>query len=298
MKTVVSLQDLLELEIRPGALLGEYQRLTEMAVRAWPRAALHAVPCPACESGAAREAFERFGLTYQECDACGSLYISPRPDEARLAEHARTSDAARFWRERVLPETDAARREKIQLPRADWVSDGIAEYLPGASVSVDLARMGEPSALIGREPESVDVVTAFEAFDRASDLGALVAGVRRVLRPGGLLFVTAPSASGFEMQVLWERARAIAPPDKMNLLSIPGFLARFREGWEILELSTPGMFDVETVRRAVEAEPQAAWPRFVRALVTGTDEHLRLEFQEYLQRARLASFARLLVRRT
>ena len=35
MKTVVSLQDLLEREIRPGALLDEYQRLSETAVRAW-----------------------------------------------------------------------------------------------------------------------------------------------------------------------------------------------------------------------------------------------------------------------
>ena len=38
MKTVVSVQDLLEYEIRPGALLDEYQRLSEAAVRAWPAA--------------------------------------------------------------------------------------------------------------------------------------------------------------------------------------------------------------------------------------------------------------------
>ena len=297
MKTVVSLQDLLEFEIRPGNLLGEYHRLTEAAVRAWPAASLHEAACPGCGGADGRPAFERYGRAYRECARCGSLYLSPRPDAAMLAAHAQTSEAAVFWRERVIPETEAARRLKIVEPRADWVGDGIAEYLPAAAVTVDLAPQGEPSSLAGHAAESVDVVTAFEAFDRTADLRALVAAIRRTLRPGGLLFATAPSASGFELQVLWERARSIAPPDKINILSMQGFLALFEHGWEILELSTPGMFDVETVRRAIAAEPDAPWPRFVRTLVAG-DERQRLEFQEYLQRSRLASFARLLVRRT
>jgi hypothetical protein len=292
MKTVVSLQELLEFEIRPGALLGEYQRLTEAAVRAWPASALHSVPCPACGSASAQPAFERFGLAYRECMQCGSVYASPRPDEHTLAEYAASSAPAVFWRERVLPETDAARREKILLPRTDWVHDAIAEYAPGASRIVELAPNGE-----ALPPGPFDVITAFETLDRAADPRALVRAAHGALRAGGLLFATAPSISGFELQVLWDRARSIAPPDKINLLSLRGFTALFGDGWEMLELSTPGMFDVESVRRAVEADPAAPWPRFVRTLVLDTSEHQRLEFQEYLQRARLASFARLIVRK-
>ena len=291
MKTVVSLQDLLELEIRPGALLGEYQRLTEAAVRAWPRGALRDVACQACGHATARPAFDRFGLSYKECERCGTVYLSPRPPAQLLAEHARDSDPARFWRERVMPETENVRREKILGPRADWVHDAIAEYAPSASRIVELSAYEE-------EPRGpVDVITAFETFDRAADLPSLVRAAHRALVPGGLLFTTAPSISGFELQVLWDRARTVAPPDKINVLSIRGFKALFGDGWEILELSTPGMFDVETVRRAVAADPNADWPRFVRTLVTDTNEQQRMEFQEYLQRARLTSFARLLVRR-
>jgi hypothetical protein len=291
MKTVVSLQDLLELEIRPGALLGEYQRLTEAAVRAWPAAALRAVGCQACGHASARPAFERFGLSYKECERCGTVYLSPRPDARLMAAQARDSAPARFWRERIVPETEEVRREKILAPRADWVHDAIAEYAPSATRVVELSPYGE-------EPEApAEVITAFETFDRAPDLPSIVRSAHRALVPGGLLFATAPSISGFELQVLWDRARAVAPPDKINLLSIRGFKALFAEGWEILELSTPGMFDVETVRRAVEADPTAAWPRFVRTLVFETDEQQRIEFQEYLQRARLTSFARLVVRR-
>ena len=291
MKTVVSLQDLLELEIRPGALLGEYQRLTEAAVREWPADSLHDVACQACGSRAARPAFERYGLLYKECERCGTVYLSPRPDASALAAHARDSAPARFWRERVVPETEDVRREKILGPRGDWVHDAIAEYAPHASRIVELSPYGDAP----RAP--ADVLTAFETFDRAADLPGVVRMAHDALVPGGLLFATAPSVSGFELQVLWDRARTVAPPDKINLLSIRGFTALFADGWEILELSTPGMFDVETVRRAVHADPAADWPRFVRTLVTDATEQQRMEFQEYLQRARLTSFARLLVRR-
>jgi hypothetical protein len=292
MKTVVSLQDLLEFEIRPGSLLTEYQRLTEAAVRAWPASGFHEVPCPGCGSASAQPAFERFGLAYRECRDCGSVYLSPRPGERTLAEHATASTAAAFWRERVLPETSEARREKILLPRADWVHDGIAEYLPGATRVIELAPNG------GDIPAGpVDAITAFETFDRAADPRALVRASHRALVAGGLLFATAPNINGFELQVLWDRARSIAPPDKINLLSIRGLKALFAEGWEILEISTPAMFDVEAVRRAIAAEPSAPWPRVVRTLVLETDEQQRLEFQEYLQRARLGSFARVLARR-
>lgn len=292
MKTVVSLQDLLEFEIRPGSLLAEYQRLTEAAVRAWPPSTLREVACPACGGEGAQPAFERFGRPYRECLTCGTVYLSPRPDERTLAEHAASSPAAAFWREKVLPETQDARREKILLPRADWVHDGIAEYAPGATRIIELAPNG------GSIPAGpVDAITAFDTFDRAADPRALVGAAHAALAPGGLLFATAPNIDGFELQVLWERARTIAPPDKINLLSIRGVRALFADGWELIEISTPAMFDVETVRRAIEAEPAAAWPRVVRTLVLRTDEQQRLEFQEYLQRARLGSFARVLARK-
>jgi SAM-dependent methyltransferase len=302
-------------------------------VRAWPAASLREVACPGCGADTSRPAFEKYGVAYRECERCRTVFLSPRPDARTLAEYARTSEPARFWRERVMPATEEARREKILLPRADWVGDGVAEYAPHATTGLDLTPQSDvliraltesplrrvmaahpaadldvapiaaridvmPDALShGADMAPVDVVTAFEVFDRAADPRALAADVRRVLKPGGLLFVTAPSMSGFELQVLWDRAPSIAPPDKINLLTIEGFLALFADGWDVVELSTPGMFDVESVRRAVEGDPGAAWPRFIRTLVEAQDERARTEFQEYLQRARLASFARLLVRR-
>ena len=334
MKTVVSLQDLLELEIHPEGLHAQYQeRLARDVADRWRAAALD-VPCPGCGAAKATPAFERLGARYCECPQCRSLYVTPRLDEAALVDFYRRSPASIFWRERVWPATAAARLEKIAQPRLDWVRDGLVEHASEASVGLDLSpysgpfidlmcaggryRMTAGSWLadldVSRPPAGarvqpltletleqcapVDFVTAFDTVDRAPDLPQLIDRLTRVVRPGGLLFLTAPNADGFDHQVLWERHPALVPPDKLNILSIAGLQRRLGEpDWELLEISTPGMFDVEQVRRAVDADPRAAWPRFVWTLVEARDATAQLDLQEYLQRHRLASFARVVARR-
>ena len=341
MRTIVSVQDVLELEIKPDNLLAEFYALTEEAVKKRLAAAaeLRPVPCPGCGSSKSDRAFEKFNLTYRQCRDCASLFVSPRPSEAALADYYRRSPAARFWREHVLPATEAARREKIIEPRAQWVLDGIAEYAPHAAVGLDVSSYGaaltkvllqswtSPAPLrfiaagsladldSGTPPEGIEVaprpladvpslgpvdfITAFDFLDRCADVPAFLRAVSAVLPRGGLLFLTAPSISGFDLQNLWDRSRTISPPDRLNLLSTEGFAALFTAaGWEICEFSTPGMFDVEAVRRAIEADPDGEWPRFIRYLLKKRNEQALLAFQEYLQQYRLSSFARIVVRKT
>lgn len=336
MKTVVSVQDLLDHEIRPDALLAEYRRLTEVSIaERWPGGRdCRMVPCPGCSSDDSAPAFQKMGLDYRSCGRCGSLFVSPRPDDAALASYYRDSAAARYWRDRILPATAEARHEKLAEPRALWILDTVAEHAPGAETIIDIGAWSGPvvevllqespglrvvaahsgadldhrrtherlevrPGSVGELPPGLgDAVLALDTIDRTSDLDAFLASAHAALRPGGLLFVTASSVSGFDLQVLWEKAAVIMPPDKLNLLSIDGWLARFpAPKWEVVELSTPGMFDVENVRRAVEADPGVSWPRVVRTVI-GSDETARRELQAWLQQFRLASFARLVVRRS
>ena len=114
----------------------------------------------------------------------------------------------------------------------------------------------------------------------------------------GLLLATTTLISGFDLQVLWDRSNSIFPPDRLNLLSVEGLTKLLeRHGLNLLEFSTPGMFDVEIVRRAILSDPDADWPRFIRYLVEKRDENAFDALQEYLQRFRLSSFARVVGRK-
>jgi len=337
MKTIVSVQEISEFEIKPQGAVARWRDLVEAEIaRRWAdRSGWIRVDWPTCKQVDAIPAFERYGIAYVECPACGSLYAPFRPSEDELWAWYRESAPARFWREQILPVSEEARREKMMRPRADWVLDGIAEYIPSARRLVDISPYGRGlvDLLAAENPGLVDLVTAgmtadfegistprvqvqptrvadlpthgpadvivaVDALDRAADLGALVEAFEQLLAPGGVVFATAPVASGFEIQTLWERSPTVIPPDKLNLPTVEGLQQIFASPtWEILELSTPGMFDVEMVRRAIEAEPDAPWPRVVRALVEHTDAAGRTALVELLQSRRLTAFARLVVRK-
>lgn len=337
MRTIVSVQEISEFDIRPASVVVQWRALVEaeIAQRWADRSGWIHVNWPTCSQKDAIPAFERYGIAYVECFACGSLYAPFRPSEDELWDWYRESAPARFLREQMLPASEEARREKITRPRADWVLDGMAEYVPSARRLIDVSHHGrglvelladENSGLVelvaaGMTADlegvstsrlhvqptrvadlpchgPVDVVVAIDALDRAADLGALVGAFEQLLAPGGVVFATAPVASGFEIQTLWERSPTVIPPDKLNLPTVAGLQQIFAAPtWEILELSTPGMFDVEMVRRAIEAEPDAPWPRVVRALVERTDDAGRTALVELLQSRRLTSFARLVAKR-
>jgi len=336
-KTMVSVQEISEIEIKPPAEVAEWLRLVEgeIASRWRDRSGWSTVSCPCCGESAGTEAFVRAGIGYRECSRCATVYAPTRPPEAELTSWYKESEASRFWRERILAASADARRDKILRPRAQWVLDGIAEYRPASARVVDVSgdggavveeiaaasptpagivtaaptsRSAQPNGRISAKPGSTreiarhgpaDVVTAFDAFDRAADLAGLVRAIHETLKPGGLLFAAMPVSSGFELQALWERSTSVAPPDKLNLPSVAGLMRMFAAPeWELLELSTPGMFDVELVSRAIAKDPGAPWPRVVRSLVAGADAPARESLTEYLQMQRLTSFARLVARRT
>lgn len=337
MKTIVSVQEILEFDIKPQEAVEQWRALVEVEIadRWADRSGWITVDWPTCKANDAIHAFDRFGIAYAESPSCGSLYAPFRPSEEELWSWYRESKPARFWREQILPASEEARREKITRPRADWVLDGIAEYATSASRLIDISANGRwlidlltganaglanivaagmtadlegvSTSRVLVQPTRIadlqklgpaEVIVAVDALDRAADLGALVGAFEKLLAPGGVIFATAPVASGFEIQTLWERSNTIIPPDKLNLPTVEGLQQLFAAPtWEILELSTPGMFDVEIVRNVIAANPDLPWPRVVRSLVERTDATGRTALVELLQSRRLASFARLVARR-
>ena len=167
MKTVVSLQDLVDFEIHPGALLEEFHALTRTSVAALVSGPLVDVPCPACAGTDSSAAFTKLGLNYRLCGTCASVFVSPRPKASALAEYAQSSPAAAFWRDRILGETRAARLDKLIRPRAEWVLDALAEHRPGARAGLDLSGQG-PAFLkeLGAQSPALGSLTSADPMRR------------------------------------------------------------------------------------------------------------------------------------
>lgn len=327
MKTIVSEQHFHEGEIKPSRPHARFhetlgKEFEDLLARETSQTAC---VCPGCNSPSANVAFVKSGLTYLECTECATVYASPRPTREALQSFYSTSEALQYWRDVVLPESRDARIAKVIAPRARWIIRALDRYLSGnlrvldvgynsetlinhlsdEHLSCEFIQAGEYSdapALLRPQPNApfapADAIIAFDALDRAHDGDELFAACSSTLRPGGLMLVGTTLISGFDLQTLWDQSENINPPERLNLFSADGIMAlATRHHFEIIEFSTPGVLDVEIVQRAVREKPDAPWPRFLRQIATRWDQATCDGFQDFLQKHRLSSFARLILRK-
>jgi 2-polyprenyl-3-methyl-5-hydroxy-6-metoxy-1,4-benzoquinol methylase len=326
-----------EAEIRPQALFDRYLELSRKDIETFfvDQRGFVDVACPACRSERLSEAFRKLGFTYATCDACGTLFLTPRPTNEMQLLYARESKAVEFWSTHFYRETAEARRVKMFRPRAEMVRSLIERNIALPSVFADVGsgygifleeikRLGCFETIVGIEPapalanvcrekgftvieemvEDVDrerlqcdLVTAFEVLEHVFDPETFLRACGRIVGPAGLLVFTTLTISGFDLQVLWSESKSIYPPHHINLISVEGMRRLVeRSGFDVVELSTPGKLDLDIVAGALRENPTLPIPRFVHSLVAQPQIVLD-EFQAFLQTSLLSSHIRVVARR-
>ena len=110
--------------------------------------------------------------------------------------------------------------------------------------------------------------------------------------------MTTVLSSGFDLQVLWDKADNLFPPDWLNVFSVEGLNKLIEHhGFECLEFSTPGILDLEHVTKAIEKKPDLDISKFLKYLLVHRGEKTLKAFQEFLQTHLLSSYGRVLLRK-
>ena len=325
--TVLS-SGLRDADIRPPALLGEFRRLSiRDAETFFPVERREPVPCPGCGAHAPQPAFAKAGFAWVQCEACRSVYVSPRPTAAQLDRYYAKSEASRFRAAEFADATAVQRRHHQLRNNALWMGQlAEAQGLPPRSTYADLrtyaaglfdevaaldffgdlysidpqygAATSLATALDIDSTTHFDAISAFEKLEHQYSPQAFLQSIHARLKPGGLLFLTTRTSSGFDLQTLWDKAPYIFAPEHLNLLSIEGLeIALQRSGFELIELSTPGQLDVELVRQTCSADPSIELPPFFSELLARRDRFAHADFQAFLQKHRLSSHVRVAARK-
>jgi len=164
-------------------------------------------------------------------------------------------------------------------------------------MSIELGRFHQAIASKLSCKRQISIVILLEGLDRARDPGILLQAVAALVPAGGLLFLTALMSSGFELLVLDTGCMYLFPPDKAHCLSLSMIEALLKQNsFEILESSTPGVLDCDSVLRHIRSGAEVALSPFERAMLMGSDERRR-SFQDFLQFSQLSSFGRFVARR-
>lgn len=330
MKHSVVVSDLRGEDIRPPNLFSKFRELSIEDARSYfgDADSLVKVPCPACAQDDPSPVFKNNGFLYNQCRQCRSVYVSPRPSAAALEDYYVHSRASKFRVEHYTKQTGEARRRLVLRANALWLGRLFDE-----AASTDCRRYGDMGTnypLVFSEIRSLELfhtmtsidpnpdldsvlseiditiergkaagdepfgaVSAFEQLEHEFSPGDLLRSVHERLAPGGMLFFTTKTISGFDLQILWDKAPYIYVPEHLNLLSIKGITHLLEEtGFEVIELSTPGQLDVGLVKATLKEDPSVRLQPFISYLINHRGDDAHEDFQAFLQRHRLSSHLR------
>jgi SAM-dependent methyltransferase len=142
--------------------------------------------------------------------------------------------------------------------------------------------------------DGATVFTSFELFEHLHDPTTFLLRCRQLMRPGDVLVLTTLSGTGFDIQVLWDQAKAVFPPHHLNFLNPWSLesLAR-RCGLDDVAVTTPGKLDVDIVKNHGAADGIA---RFLRTMTGIAGDATGASLQQWLQEQRLSSHMMMVAR--
>ena len=332
MERAVIHSDLKKQDIQPQILLDNYLALLDEDIKKLLLSeALQDVFCPASAERDTIESFRKMGMYYKVSKTFGNIYLSPRPRLDKLKSFYKKSAARNFWLTELWPHTRSAREQKIILPQLEWAQNFIsqhlrehnlhlAEFLPSNWCFYQGAKNLWPQAKYwmvdhlfdseitegavspsdicsSTQSNTLDTAFLFESIDRSVEPYELLKKVKKMLKPGGLCFITSLISSGFEVKVLGQNSGIFIPPERMNILSFEGMNALIDNvtGFEILEFSTPGVLDIPNVIKQLDQITDTTFFKYI--LQKRQDIELISSFQDFLQRNRLGTFGRLVLRK-
>jgi SAM-dependent methyltransferase len=319
-----------ESDIRPQELMQKYVELSAKdAEYFFSGGERRDLPCIACGSTNVVEEFTKNSFAYVLCRECGTLYQAPRPPVEQFEAFYRDSESSRYWAEVFFPTVAEARRDKIFKPRVEHLMEickevgleveKLIDVGAGYGIFLDEWRAIKPKTeLLAVEPSGVlatecrnkgfnveesivenvmgydgyaDLVVCFEVLEHVNDPLEFITVLKKMVRPGGYLFVSTLCIDGFDLKILWDKSSQISPPHHINFHSIKGFEFLFnRAGLHEIKITTPGKIDVDIVRNYVEINPQIVKDnRFLRAILDDRDKSEL--FQDFLTENKLSSHA-------
>ena len=221
-------------------------------------------PCPGCRGRNSRPFGVANGFAIRVCRDCGTLFTAALPGADQTEDYDEYYDAGNltvpaFVDERlgeIVSAFDRYRGSNRWLDvgcgagalmraaaRGGWrvtgteVALAAAERVRQDGFDVRVGELGDLDLSAGE----FDVVSAVEVVEHVPDPDALLRECARLLRPGGALYVTTPHARGLSARALKDRWTLIAPPEHLQLFSIPGLRsAATRTGLTVRTLRTRG----------------------------------------------------------
>lgn len=274
-------------------------------------------PCPI--SGLKRDEiiFEKWGCSYAICPKTWSISLGLLPDSSTITKYFHESELAKY---RCLPEYQESfsrLRSDLWANQLEWIEGRVRRYIGMEQYSmadwgsrmVGWIKVLETADFISElavaEPippvkavgtvNDVDIILLFDVIQHCPNPKSLLSDIYSKLRSNGLLLLTCRSGSGFDILTLAGESESIFPFDHLCLPSPEGMKVLLeRVGFEIIELTTPGLLDVKLVEQVIDKIPKKQY--FQRYLLS-KGQIVQERLQSFLQQNNLSSHLRVVAKK-
>jgi hypothetical protein len=275
-------------------------------------------PCPV--SGVERHEvlFQKWGNRYALCPETWSLSLCTLPTDEVMYNYLIDSDLSRFRQTGGYQDTFTKLRSELWAGQIEWIEGRVRRYLgmetyslidwgprmigwtqklkTASFISQYIVAEPLPPIIAQGQPENGHIALIFDVIQRCTRPGELLAKVFESISPGGLLLLTCRSGSGYDVLILGEESESIFPLDHICLPSPQGMSMLLNQaGFEILEMTTPGLLDIQLIRRANNRIPVRQY--FQRYISSLGNERILERLQAFLQQNNLSSHLRVVARK-
>lgn len=324
-----------EEDIRNRVILNKYLELSAKDIEFFfnDRSKFTETTCPACDSEDGSSAIKKESFIYHQCNQCDTIFVNPRPDIESLNNYYTDSPSTSYWVNDFFLPVAEVRRIKMFKPRAEFIANyfketnklKIADIGSGFGLFLEELQKIKPNFLLTAiEPSTemaelckskklnviplaledvdaskyiFDVLTAFELFEHLHSPGFFLEKVFHLLKPGGYFVFTTLNGLGFDIQVLWEKAKCVSPPHHLNFFNPWSVqLLLKKKGFEIVSVETPGEIDWDIVDSALIHENTNPG-RFWKTVSKYADLKAHEELQKWISENLLSSHMRVIVRK-
>lgn len=307
-----------ESDIHKDSLFTREKILAEEFVRSSLQETVGIDECPF--SGLKRHEllFRKWGVDYALCPQTWSVALANRPSLSVVDQYFNTSALSSYRASDEYQRSVAEGRIELWEGLIEWVEGRLFRYLGqeaysfldiGPKVSGWVNKLGKagfiyelsiedslPPILPRPSQSNVDVIGLFDVLQRYHEPVEMLRASYKKLKPGGLAIGTCRAGSGFDVLTLRGASDSIFPLDHISLPSPLGMdLAIQKAGFDVLEISTPGILDAELVKKMQDVIPKDQY--FQRYLASQLDEISQERLQQFLQANGLSSHLRFVARK-
>lgn len=269
--------------------------------------------CPGCGGTHLTHFFSKWEVSYLRCMECGTIFCAV--DDNTLAAYQSDTELCKFRLDEAYQQEATQKREQSWKELIDWIQfrsfrylhkkealrvlsggsryTGFTKLLLNSGACASYAELGQPFE--EGKPTRAEIALSFNLIQQSNKPVKQLAALNRRMEKGALLFVSARLGTGFDILVLREHAQ-VYPYEFVTLLSRQGLMnALHKAGFALLDYSTPGVMDVGYVHsnRAFIAEGDL----FTRSLIFDSDQTILGEFQRFLQKSGMSSYAHIVARK-